>query len=417
MESETSNPIDESSQTELIIDTDTTIEYIGTELVCDHVFEKDVITPTCETNGEIRYTCSKCNFSYVEKTEKLGHAYQKSIIEPTCTDSGYVEYSCTRCGEKYKTNEQLPLGHKWIDATCTSPKICMVCNTTDGVPLGHMFEDWQTIRKPTVMDPGRERRKCTICHFTETKEIPKLVAQTLNIIFKNEDGDIIPDNSISYSLTCTDYLMQFYEKNGYPVEYFANGMVVDIKTDQSQEYKSATQRIVINGDTDIVFVLPARYTYYQVNPSIYAIDCDLIYIKRNGMYTKLDVSTGGFSDGNWMYTYSAGGTYIGDQFSSELQSGDKCNLSQLYTRIENKDSEFQDSDFIEVSPSINAIKKSEIYYKFDGRYLRMSVSTGGNKDGLWLYTFSADGMYLGDQYANGLNSGDSCYITPLYTKS
>ena len=31
--------------------------------------------------------------------------------------------------------------HEWNDATCTTPKTCLLCNETEGKPLGHEFED------------------------------------------------------------------------------------------------------------------------------------------------------------------------------------------------------------------------------------------------------------------------------------
>ena len=32
-----------------------------------------------------------------------------------------------------------PVGHSWINATCTSPKTCLACERTEGEPLPHDF--------------------------------------------------------------------------------------------------------------------------------------------------------------------------------------------------------------------------------------------------------------------------------------
>ena len=47
--------------------------------------------------------------------------------------------------------------HTWVDATCTDPKTCSVCNTTDGKALGHKYET--TWRK----DADKHWHKCSRC--------------------------------------------------------------------------------------------------------------------------------------------------------------------------------------------------------------------------------------------------------------
>ena len=38
------------------------------------------------------------------------------------------------CGEK-------PCEHNWSSATCTTAKVCTLCNETEGSPLGHNWND------------------------------------------------------------------------------------------------------------------------------------------------------------------------------------------------------------------------------------------------------------------------------------
>ena len=77
-------------------------------------------------------------------------------VEPTCTEDGHYRYFQCKCGVYFnrlnETNNQLTEviedpttfgvipnlgGHTWNDATCTNPKVCSVCNTTEGEALGH----------------------------------------------------------------------------------------------------------------------------------------------------------------------------------------------------------------------------------------------------------------------------------------
>ena len=56
--------------------------------------------------------------------------------DATCTEMGYsADGICEICGfAESRGNPVAPLGHDWEDATCTAPKTCKVCGTTEGAP-------------------------------------------------------------------------------------------------------------------------------------------------------------------------------------------------------------------------------------------------------------------------------------------
>ena len=70
-------------------------------------------------------------------------------VNPTCTQDGMKAYYACVCGAKIVYYSNIPkietdatlkidkLGHKWADATCTTPKTCSVCGTTEGDALNH----------------------------------------------------------------------------------------------------------------------------------------------------------------------------------------------------------------------------------------------------------------------------------------
>ena len=67
------------------------------------------------------------------------HNYQPGIYQaPTCDQAGFQNFRCTKCGDAQQ-QISLPLGHSYTDATCTSPKRCLICNSTQGSSLGHSF--------------------------------------------------------------------------------------------------------------------------------------------------------------------------------------------------------------------------------------------------------------------------------------
>ena len=75
------------------------------------------------------------------------HTYRANIVPPTCTDQGYTSHTCA-CGDSYVSDEVAATGHTWGDWVQTTP--------------------------PTEDEKGEETRECSVCHATETQDIPAL---------------------------------------------------------------------------------------------------------------------------------------------------------------------------------------------------------------------------------------------------
>lgn len=74
-------------------------------------------------------------------------------LAATCT----APKTCSVC----QTTEGEALGHAWADASCEAPKTCSVCNTTEGEALGHTWVDATTETPKT----------CSVCQKTEGERI------------------------------------------------------------------------------------------------------------------------------------------------------------------------------------------------------------------------------------------------------
>ena len=71
--------------------------------------------------------------------------------DATCTEAP----KCIDCGKAQSEGE--PLGHKWLEADCISPKMCLTCTVTEGELADHRWEP------ATCTAP----KTCAVCSATE----------------------------------------------------------------------------------------------------------------------------------------------------------------------------------------------------------------------------------------------------------
>ncbi len=104
----------------------------------EHTFEfKTINESTCTQKGLKEQECTVCGIKGIrEEIELKNHAYTETIItHASCTTSGQKRFTCN-CGNSY--TETIPATeHQWIEATCTTPSTCSVCNAVNGTELGH----------------------------------------------------------------------------------------------------------------------------------------------------------------------------------------------------------------------------------------------------------------------------------------
>lgn len=112
---------------------------------------KEAHTPDHQGSATEDYAI-KCTACYYEIEAQLAHThvYDKEVVKEvykasnaTC-DNAATYYKSCKCGA-FQSNETFsygePAGHRWADATCTTPKTCGVCGSTEGAALGHTEGD------------------------------------------------------------------------------------------------------------------------------------------------------------------------------------------------------------------------------------------------------------------------------------
>ena len=121
--------------------------------------------------------------------------------------------------------------HTWVEATCTTPKTCSVCGTTEGEPLEHNWME-ATIEAP---------RTCTLCGATE--------GDTLNM--KISDWGYEELNYISQ-----DYLMakDASDEKYYLIDYEGNKISSDLIDN------SGWDSVILNCD-DGAFIVEGSTVY------------------------------------------------------------------------------------------------------------------------------------------------------------
>ncbi|MBR2422010.1 MAG: fibronectin type III domain-containing protein [Oscillospiraceae bacterium] len=128
-----------------------------------HSYGKVVTAPTCTEKGYTTYTCSACSHSYTgDEVAVTDHSWDNGVVtkEPTETTEGVKTYTCGSCGTT-KT-EKIPTVHTCVfnDATCTLPKTCPKCGTTEGSALGHSYTTYVSNNDATCTKDGTKTAAC-----------------------------------------------------------------------------------------------------------------------------------------------------------------------------------------------------------------------------------------------------------------
>ena len=74
---------------------------------------------TCEAEGSVTYTCSRCGNRYEAVIPALSHEYQTAETAPSCTEAGEVTFTCSLCGDSYTEPGEEALGHDYRETART----------------------------------------------------------------------------------------------------------------------------------------------------------------------------------------------------------------------------------------------------------------------------------------------------------
>ena len=134
---------------------------------------------------EGKTNCVICGLPY----EIFGHSYVNVVDEKyyagpaTCTRGARYYFSCSRCGEmdEHTFFHGAPKGHNpslgyvFYDSYGHAMK-CGDCHGRVGEYQPHEMSDWRVVREATETETGYRTRKCMLCSYSESEEIPKITS-------------------------------------------------------------------------------------------------------------------------------------------------------------------------------------------------------------------------------------------------
>jgi hypothetical protein len=120
----------------------------------------------------------------------IGHNYS----DATCT----TPRTCKTCG-----HEKVSTVHNYTEATCTEPKTCTLCGGIDGSALGHELET--VITAVSCSSDGKEEIICTVCQeVIESTVLPMVLHSELPFTY-NGDATTTEDGTVSAACPYCDY--------------------------------------------------------------------------------------------------------------------------------------------------------------------------------------------------------------------
>ena len=119
-----------------VFNTQTLSAEVEIRFFCIHSWDNGVETRTasCEQDGEITFTCSKCGGKRVQIIPALDHTVVRMEDKaPTCTEAGYENWTyCSVCGNELSKTEIYAKGHIKVSTPEVAPT-CTESGWTEGV--------------------------------------------------------------------------------------------------------------------------------------------------------------------------------------------------------------------------------------------------------------------------------------------
>lgn len=148
--------------------------------------------------------CCVLGFASCKKKGCKTHTYGEweETKSATCTETGLKSRKCTVCGQT-EVSAIRAIGHDWIPATCTSPKMCKNCFGTEGTTIAHTYDrevaNEKTLKTAATCTTKAVYYKSCVCGAISDKstfEYGDTAAHTF-------DKEVVGEETLKSAATCT----------------------------------------------------------------------------------------------------------------------------------------------------------------------------------------------------------------------
>ena len=148
--------------------------------------------------------CCVLGFASCNKKGCKTHTYGEweETKSATCTETGLKSRKCTVCGQT-EVSAIRAIGHDWIPATCTSPKMCKNCFETEGTTIAHTYDrevaNEKTLKTAATCTTKAVYYKSCVCGAISDKstfEYGDTAAHTF-------DKEVVSEETLKSAATCT----------------------------------------------------------------------------------------------------------------------------------------------------------------------------------------------------------------------
>lgn len=132
-------------------------------------------------------------------SESHTHYYTSSVTkEATCASAGVRTFKCD-CGKSYTESIEKNSNHDWEYATCTSPKRCKVCGSTEGTAEGHRYDYYGKCYSCGKVNPAVSKTLAS-CSLS-IPAVPKTVS---HYSYSNKLYTSVNVTAITYKFECNN---------------------------------------------------------------------------------------------------------------------------------------------------------------------------------------------------------------------
>ena len=190
---------------------------------------------------------------------KHEHEYYVEDFPATCEQEGYKLYTCS-CGDSYTESYGNSLGHNYNYVSNNNGTHNYVCNNdkSDSETQNCSFGNWEVVNEAKPFEKGLEKRTCSLCGYSETKDIPETHEHNYATTFTVDKEATCEEKGLESRHCTKDNCTSKIEETEIPALSHSYGEVEYIWAD---DFSSVTAQKVCNNNNEHKITETVETTY------------------------------------------------------------------------------------------------------------------------------------------------------------